>query len=172
MAAVVDRDDGRLLETKDFSTTRAWYRALLRWMRQPGALESVGIEGTGSYGAGIMRFLTAAGVTTHEVDRPDRSDRRRRGKSDAVDAEMAARAVISGRQATAQVRCAAWFASTVAPAAHSARFRSPNWTTTAARTRRGFAVAAGGRGSPIGSRCFPPNGPTRTPSISPEGPSP
>ena len=98
MAAVVDRDDGRLLETKDFSTTRAGYRALLRWMRQHGALESVGIEGPGSYGAGIMRFLTAAGVTTHEVDRPDRSDRRRRGKSDAVDAEMAARAVISGRR--------------------------------------------------------------------------
>ena len=46
MAAVVDRDDGRLLETKDFSTTRAGYRALLRWMRQHGALESVGIEGT------------------------------------------------------------------------------------------------------------------------------
>ena len=99
MAAVVDRDDGRLLETKDCSTTRAGYRALLRWMRQHGALESVGIEGTGSYGAGIMRFLNAAGVTTHEVDRPDRSDRRRRGKSDAVDAEMAARAVISGRLA-------------------------------------------------------------------------
>ena len=98
MAAVVDRDDGRLLETKDFSTTRAGYRALLRWMRQHGALESVGIEGTGSYGAGIMRFLHAAGVTTHEVDRPDRSDRRRRGKSDAVDAEIAARAVISGRR--------------------------------------------------------------------------
>ena len=98
MAAVVDRDDGRLLETKDCSTTRAGSRALLRWMRQHGALESVGIEGTGSYGAGIRRFLTAAGVTTHEVDRPDRSDRRRRGKSDAVDAEMAARAVISGRR--------------------------------------------------------------------------
>ena len=45
-----------------------------------------------------MRFLNAAGVTTHKVDRPDRSDRRRRGKSDAVDAEMAARAVISGRR--------------------------------------------------------------------------
>ena len=55
-AVVVDRDDGRLLETKDFSTTRAGYRALLRWMRQHGALESVGIEGTGSYGAGIMRL--------------------------------------------------------------------------------------------------------------------
>ena len=98
MAAVVDRDDGRLLETKDCSTTRAGSRALLRWMRQHGALESVGIEGTGSYGAGIRRFLNAAGVTTHEVDRPDRSDRRRRGKSDAVDAEMAARAVISRRR--------------------------------------------------------------------------
>ncbi len=98
MAAVVDRDDGRLLETKAFSTTRAGYRALLRWMRGWGDLESVGIEGTGSYGAGVMRFLNDAGVTTYEVDRPDRSDRRRRGKTDAVDAEMAARAVISGRR--------------------------------------------------------------------------
>ena len=60
MAAVVDRDDGRLLETKDFSTTRAGYRALLRWMRHHGALESVGIEGTGSYGAGIA-FLERGG---------------------------------------------------------------------------------------------------------------
>ena len=98
MAAVVDRDAGRLLDTKAFSTTRAGYRALLRWMRHHGELESVGIEGTGSYGAGVMRFLNAAGVVTFEVDRPDRSDRRRRGKSDTVDAEMAARAVISGRR--------------------------------------------------------------------------
>ena len=87
--------------------------------------------------APVGRILNAAGVTTHEVDRPDRSDRRRRGKSDAVDAEMAARAVISGRQATAQVRCAAWFASTVAPAAHSARFR-----TTAMNTLKQIVVHA------------------------------
>jgi transposase len=98
MAAVVDRDDGRLLATKEFSTTRAGYRALLRWLREHGEVTAVGIEGTGSYGAGVMRFLAEAGVKVFEVDRPDRSDRRRRGKSDPVDAEMAARAVISGRR--------------------------------------------------------------------------
>ena len=101
VAAVVDRDDGRLIETKEFSTTRAGYRALLRWMRSHGELQAVGVEGTGSYGAGVTRFLTEAGVQVHEVDRPDRSDRRRRGKSDPLDAEMAARAVISGRRLSA-----------------------------------------------------------------------
>jgi transposase len=101
VAAVVDRDDGRLLATKEFSTTRAGHRAVLRWMRDHGDIEAVGIEGTGSYGAGVMRFLTEAGLTVFEVDRPDRSDRRRRGKSDTVDAEMAARAVISGRRLSA-----------------------------------------------------------------------
>lgn len=96
VAAVVDRDDGSLLDTKEFSTTRAGYRALLRWMTSYGQLHAVGIEGTGSYGAGVTRHLTDAGVRVYEVDRPDRSDRRRRGKSDTIDAEMAARAVISG----------------------------------------------------------------------------
>jgi transposase len=98
VAAVVDRDDGRLLDTKEFSTTRAGYRALLRWLTGYGQLHAVGVEGTGSYGAGITRHLTDAGVRVYEVDRPDRSDRRRRGKSDTIDAEMAARAVISGRR--------------------------------------------------------------------------
>lgn len=101
MAAVVDRDDGQLLAIKEFSTTRAGYRALLRWMRSFGELDAVGIEGTGSYGAGVARFLSEASVRTFEVDRPDRRDRRRRGKSDPVDAEMAARAVISGRRLSA-----------------------------------------------------------------------
>jgi transposase len=54
------------------------------------------VEGTGSWGAGLTRFLRSEGVTVIEVNRPDRSMRRRRGKTDAVDAEAAARAVISG----------------------------------------------------------------------------
>jgi transposase len=57
----------------------------------------VGVEGTGTYGTGLSRFLTAAGVAVREVNRPDRSDRRFRGKTDAVDAEAAARAVLSGQ---------------------------------------------------------------------------
>lgn len=101
VAAVVDRDNGRLLDIKEFSTTRAGYRALLRWVQSHGDINAVGIEGTGSYGAGVMRFLNDAGIKTYEVDRPDRSDRRRRGKSDSVDAEMAARAVMSGRRLSA-----------------------------------------------------------------------
>jgi transposase len=58
----------------------------------------VGIEGTGSYGAGITRHLLEAGIEVAEVDRPDRSDRRRRGKNDTIDAENAARAARAGRR--------------------------------------------------------------------------
>ena len=98
VAAVVDQGDGSLLDTKEFSTTRSGYRALLRWMNSHGTITAIGVEGTGSYGAGVTRFLTDAGIRVFEVDRPDRSDRRRRGKSDSLDAEMAARAVLSGRR--------------------------------------------------------------------------
>jgi transposase len=57
----------------------------------------VGIEGTGSYGAGLARHMSAAGVRVVEVDRSDRQDRRRQGKSDPLDAVSAARAAQSGR---------------------------------------------------------------------------
>jgi transposase len=62
------------------------------WVRsRPG-----GVEGTGSYGAGLVRFLAASGQRVLEVNRPDRATRRRRGKSDPVDADAAARAVQAG----------------------------------------------------------------------------
>ena len=64
-----------------------------------GAIRAFGIEGTGSYGAGVARFLTGRGYTAIEVNRPDRSVRYRKGKSDPTDptdAEMAARAVLAG----------------------------------------------------------------------------
>ena len=57
----------------------------------------VGIEGTGSYGAGLARHVAAAGIQVVEVDRSDRQDRRRAGKSDPLDAVSAARAAQSGR---------------------------------------------------------------------------
>jgi transposase len=63
-----------------------------------GELRAVGTDGTGSYGAGVTRHFTEAGVRVYEVDRLDRGNRRRRGKSDPLDAEMAARAVLSGRR--------------------------------------------------------------------------
>jgi len=67
----------------------------LTWLRGFGRLVRVGIEGTGSYGAGLQRSLQQAGVEVREVLRPKRQVRRRRGKSDPVDAEAAARTVIA-----------------------------------------------------------------------------
>ena len=99
VAAVLDTA-GVVLGTQAFSTTRAGYRALVRWMRSCGDVRQVGIEGTGSYGAGVTRHLHDAGIELFEVDRPDRSDRRLRGKSDTLDAENAARAVLAGRRTT------------------------------------------------------------------------
>ncbi|SDB73772.1 Transposase [Belnapia rosea] len=76
------------------------YRELKVWARSLGAVRAFGIEGTGSYDAGLARFLRAAGHTVHEAGRPDRGRRHRHGKTDHLDAEGAARAVLSG-QATA-----------------------------------------------------------------------
>ncbi|MEV6525046.1 IS110 family transposase [Longispora sp. NPDC051575] len=87
---------GRLLGTAQFPTTPAGYMDLLGWLSQYGPVSSIGVEGTGSYGAGLARFLRLQGVTVIEVDRPNRRMRRRLGKSDPVDAEAAARAVLSG----------------------------------------------------------------------------
>ena len=91
---------GRQLGTRQVATTPAGYRALLGWARSLGEVTAWGIEGTGCYGAALTRLLTAQGQVVLEVNRPDRSARRRRGKSDPVDAEAAARAVLAG-QATA-----------------------------------------------------------------------
>lgn len=99
VAAVIDAT-GRLLGTKAFPTTPIGLRALLRWVRRHGPLTRVGVEGTGTYGMGLLRVLREAGVEVVEVNRPNRQLRRNRGKSDPVDAEAAARAVLSG-QATA-----------------------------------------------------------------------
>jgi transposase len=76
------------------------YRELETWARSLGAVRAFGIEGTGSYGAGLARFLRQEGHAVHEVCRPDRRLRRQRGKTDHLDAEGAARAVLGG-QATA-----------------------------------------------------------------------
>src|SRR6185312_5804561 len=71
------------------------------WLGGFGQVALVGIEGTGSYGAGLARYLAAAGVRVVEVDRADRQDRHRAGKSDPLDAVSAARAAQSGRAAGA-----------------------------------------------------------------------
>lgn len=70
--------------------------AALAWMRGHGDLVRVGVEGTGSYGAGLARYLAARGIEVAEVIRPNRQARRRRGKSDAADAVAAALAALNG----------------------------------------------------------------------------
>jgi transposase len=97
VAAVVDEGD-RVLESRCFATTRQGYRQMLAWMRSFGALQRIGIESTGSYGAGLLRFMQAAGVEVLEVTSPDRHDRRRRGKNDDLDAQNAAHAAFAGRR--------------------------------------------------------------------------
>ena len=95
VAAVLD-ELGRLLGTESFSTTAAGYRQLTRWLRSHGDVVAVGVEGTGSWGAGLTRSLTAQGIDVREVMRPNRQHRRRHGKSDEADAIGAARAVLAG----------------------------------------------------------------------------
>jgi transposase len=87
---------GAVLATQAFPTTAAGYRQLLSWLRTFGEVTTVGIEGTGSYGVGLTRFLLEQGIDLREVSRPNRQTRRRHGKSDVVDAIAAARAVING----------------------------------------------------------------------------
>lgn len=72
------------------------YRRLLEWARSLGRVEAFGIEGPGSYGAGLARYLTASGVKVLEVGRPNRQHRARHGKSDPADADAAAGAVLAG----------------------------------------------------------------------------
>lgn len=97
-AAVVD-EVGRELGDAAFPATPVGYRRLLAWLRGFGALKQVGVEGTGSYGAGLARYLRAEQVRVVEVDRPDRRTRRAQGKSDPIDAYAAARAAVSGAAA-------------------------------------------------------------------------
>ncbi len=87
---------GALLGTATFPTTSAGYAQLLCWLQGFGPVMSVGIEGSGSYGAGLCRFLQRTGIVVREVPRPKRQWRRRHGKSDPRDAEAAARAVLAG----------------------------------------------------------------------------
>jgi transposase len=94
---------GRRLDDLEIPTTAAGYQALLGWAEAFGEIDTVGVEGTNSYGAGLTRALHAAGVAVVEVVRPNRQKRRLHGKSDPLDAENAARAVLAG-EAVAQPR--------------------------------------------------------------------
>ena len=99
VAVALDALGGRLGE-RSVPTTRAGYTDLERWASGLGLVRAFGVEGTGSYGAGLARQLRAGGHVVREVDRPDRQARRRLGKSDPLDAEAAARAVLAGTATT------------------------------------------------------------------------
>ncbi|HEX4251556.1 MAG TPA: IS110 family transposase, partial [Pseudonocardia sp.] len=96
VAAVVTMLGG-LLADASFPATRAGYRQLLSWARSFGQVVRAGVECTGSYGAALTRHLNDEQVQVVEVNQPDRSTRRRRGKTDAIDALAAARAAVSGQ---------------------------------------------------------------------------
>src|SRR5918997_2534112 len=98
VAAVVDERD-RVLASQCFATTRHGYKQMLTWMRSFGSLQRIGIEATGTYGAGLLRYMQNAGVEVLEWTTPDRRDRRRRGKSDDLDAQNAAHAAFVGKRA-------------------------------------------------------------------------
>jgi Transposase len=71
---------GKLLGSSAFAATAPGYRALLRWLDEHGSILAVGVEGTGTYGAGLRHYLQSRGVRTIEVNRPNRQMRRQRGK--------------------------------------------------------------------------------------------
>lgn len=104
------------------------YPKLLAWTRSLGTVRAVGIEGTGSYGVGLFRYLVDEGIKVLEVDRANRKMRRLRGKSDTVDAEAVARAVRAGtatptpkaRNGMVETRCAIKTARGSAVRAHTA----------------------------------------------------
>ena len=87
---------GGVLGVESFPTDEQGYRRLIEWLRALGPVMLVGVEGTGSYGAGLTRSLQQAGLQVVEVDRPNRQARHRAGKSDPLDAIAAARAALSG----------------------------------------------------------------------------
>ena len=89
-AAALD-DHGALRGSRSFTVSAAGYRELLTWLGSFGEIDRVGVESTGSYAAGLTRHLVAQGVRVLEVNQPHAHTRRRRGKTDAIDAEMAAR---------------------------------------------------------------------------------
>src|SRR6266516_3219732 len=95
VAAALDGIGG-LLGVAEFPATLAGHRRMLGWLAGFGPVTRAGVEGTGSYGAGLARFLRGAGVAVVEVDRPNRQARRRSGKSDPVDAMEGARGALSG----------------------------------------------------------------------------
>src|ERR1019366_4464452 len=95
--AAVLNERGVLLGTKSFPTTTWGYRQLLNWLGDFGEIDAIAVESTGSYAAGLVRNLREHEITVVEVNQPHAHTRRRVGKSDPIDAEMAARTLLCGK---------------------------------------------------------------------------
>lgn len=94
-AAALDAQ-GRALGTSEFPATASGYRQVADWLEGFGQVRAIGIEGSGSYGAGLTRYLQARELSVVEVNQPHAHTWSRRGKTDSVDAEAAARKVLAG----------------------------------------------------------------------------
>jgi transposase len=133
-AAVLDAQ-GRLPGNQEFRADRGGYRQLLSWLGRHGQVGVVGVEGTGSHGAGLACYLLDQQVRVVQVDRPDRRTRRQHGKSDPIDAEAAARAVLAGwRPRPPSAAMGSWrrFACCAPPAGAPAKLE-PRPSTTSRR---------------------------------------
>jgi transposase len=95
VAAAIDGNGG-LLGIESFPADQSGFEELLAWLVGFGELVRVGVEGAGSWGVGLSRFLHSQEIAVIEVDRPNRQQRRKQGKSDPTDAVAAARAALSG----------------------------------------------------------------------------
>src|SRR3546814_3059986 len=96
VAAIVDEHDV-VLGSEFFPTTRHGYKQMITWMRTFGRIERVGVECTGSYGAGLLPYLQPNGIVVLAVTAPDKTDRRQRGTHDPLDSEYAAHTAFAGK---------------------------------------------------------------------------
>jgi transposase len=138
-AAVVLANGTRVADA-EFPATAAGYVLLLGWLRSFGRLIAVGVEGTGAYGAAVTRHLMAQGVRVVEVNRPDRRQRRTKGKSDPLDAYSAAEAVLSQR-ATATPKLGTGIVESIR-ALHTTRAGAVKARTAAINELRALLVTA------------------------------
>jgi transposase len=91
---------GESLTDRKFDATPDGYASLITWVTDQGDVLRAGVEGTGSYGAGLTTRLRTVGITVIDVLAPDKQERRLRGKTDQIDAYSAARAVLAKRATT------------------------------------------------------------------------
>ncbi|WP_400160649.1 IS110 family transposase [Arthrobacter sp. BPSS-3] len=88
---------GKPIADEKFAATAAGYSKILNFITSHGIVRAVGVEGTGSYGAELSRVLAKEKLSVFEVNRPNRQNRRIRGKSDPLDAYQAAQSVLAER---------------------------------------------------------------------------